>query len=340
MSKKKYLLSIFFFLIIVVITFYTIFSIDNPITIINCIKEIKITNIIIILLFILLYFVFQGIYMKLILKSLNSNISLTDGIIYSVIEFLFSGITPSSTGGQPVQLYYMKKDKIPVRKSLITLILNTIYFKLILFLFGIVIIIFYKNIIYSNIYLTIFFYLGFITDLIIVVLGFLILFKQKIIKKFLNIYYKLKLKIKHEDGIDINKIVKEKINIYNAEIKYIKSHKLEVYLGFIITLVQRVVLFSISYLIYKALGLSEYNYFYLLICQVIVQISIEAVLLPGGSGVSEFLLSLIFSSVFGASLANPSMLLTRIFTFYFPLILSLMLFILRCIKKRHIYFKK
>ena len=29
---------------------------------------------------------------------------------YSFIGFFYSGITPSATGGQPVQLYYMNKD--------------------------------------------------------------------------------------------------------------------------------------------------------------------------------------------------------------------------------------
>lgn len=29
---------------------------------------------------------------------------------YSFIGFFYSGITPSATGGQPVQLYYMSKD--------------------------------------------------------------------------------------------------------------------------------------------------------------------------------------------------------------------------------------
>ena len=31
-------------------------------------------------------------------------------IQYSFIGFFYSGITPSATGGQPVQLYYMNKD--------------------------------------------------------------------------------------------------------------------------------------------------------------------------------------------------------------------------------------
>ena len=84
------------------------------------IKNVNANYIFICILLLITYFVLQGIYMKSILKALNYDISVKKGIFYSLIEFYFSGITPSSTGGQPVQLYYMTKDKIPIRKSYIT----------------------------------------------------------------------------------------------------------------------------------------------------------------------------------------------------------------------------
>ena len=91
---------------------------------------------------IFIYFLCQGIYMKSILKALNHKITIVRGMFYSIVEFFFSGITPSSTGGQPIQLYYMSKDKIPMRKSYITLLLNTIYFKLILLFLGVIVLLF------------------------------------------------------------------------------------------------------------------------------------------------------------------------------------------------------
>ena len=121
----------------------------------------------------ILYFICQGIYMKYILKSLNVNISLRKGIFYSLVEFFFSGITPSSTGGQPLQLYYMTKDKIPMRKGYITLILNTVFFKLVLVILGIIVLIFNSSyILHSKLIYQIFFVLGFILDLVLIIFGF------------------------------------------------------------------------------------------------------------------------------------------------------------------------
>ena len=237
-------------------------------------------------------------------------------------EFYFSGITPSSTGGQPAQLYYMTKDKIPIRKSYIVLILNTIYFKLIIFILGIGVFIIGWNYILSKSVVYIFFFLlGLIVDFIIIVFSCLMLFKQNIIKKVLSYiiliaskFNFLKNKVK---SINVDDVLKK----YKNELNYIKSHKKLIILTFILTFIQRLLLFSIIYVIYRSLGFSSYNYFDLLIIQISVQVVIEAYPLPGGTGLSEEMINRFFSNL-GLEFSAVLMLLTRMFSFYIPLIIS------------------
>ena len=262
--------------------------------------------------------------MKLILKSLNYNISLRKGMLYSIIEFFFSGITPSSTGGQPVQLYYMTKDNIPIRKSYITLMLNTIYFKLIMLIFGILVLIINNSYVFDgDMIYKICFWAGFIVDSIIVLLGFMLLFKisfiELIYNKLVSLFIKFKiLRNKFNDKEKNDEV----INRYKDEINYIKNHKKLVFFTFVITFIQRLALFSIIYVIYKALGYNEYRYIELLVIQLSVQIAIEALPLPGGAGLSEKMLHKIFAVIFSVQMADVGMLLTRTFTFYVPLIIS------------------
>ena len=258
--------------------------------------------------------------MKEILKSLNFDITLRKGMFYSIIEFYFSGITPSSTGGQPVQLYYMTKDNIPIRKSYITLMLNTIYFKLIMLIFGILVLIINKSYVFnSDLVYQVCFIIGFFVDLVIVLLGVILLFKisfiEYIYNKLVNVLKKFRF-LKNKFQNENNGKVMER---YKAEIEFIKTHKLLVFYTFVITFLQRLALFSIIYVIYKALGYSEYSYIELLIIQLSVQISIEALPLPGGAGLSESMLHNIFTVVFSLQMADVGMLLTRTFTFYVPL---------------------
>lgn len=322
-NKKKYILLFLLFIFIIFLTFISIFDKNSLESIIENLKKINIFYVLICLIIICLYFILQGIYMKSILKALKQKITLKRGIFYSLVEFYFSGITPSSTGGQPVQLYYMTKDKIPIRKSYITLMLNTIYFKLIILILGIIILIFKNTYIlnHSIIYI-IFFIIGFVVDSLLIAGCLLLVFKQNFIKGILKFILKICSKFKYlsRKTKDINITII--LNKYKDELKFINNNKKIVIYNFILTFIQRLLLFSIAYIIYRSLGQHNYNYFDLLAIQVSVQIAIEALPLPGGAGISEKMFHDIFITIFGISIADVGMLLTRTFSFYIPLLVS------------------
>ena len=217
----------------------------------------------------------------------------------------------------------MTKDKIPMRKSYITLMLNTIYFKLILLILGIFVLLFKNTYLFSHsIVYIIFFGLGFLVDLLIIIGCFLFLFRQKFIKKLLNFILKICSKSKFLSSktkdVDINTILKK----YRDELKFINSNKKIVILNFLLTFIQRILLLSIAFVIYKSLGFNKYTYFDLLAIQISVQIAIEALPLPGGVGLSEKMFQDIFITIFGIGVADVGMLLTRTFSFYIPLLVS------------------
>ena len=270
--------------------------------------------------------------MKVVLKALNYDITLKKGIFYSMIEFYFSGITPSSTGGQPVQLYYMTKDNIPIRKSYITLMLNTIYFKLIMVILGILVLLINSSyVLGSALIYKVFFFIGFIFDLLIVILGFLLIFKINLVENIYNKLISFLKRFKIFGGKFKNTDTAEVMNRYREEIEFIKTHKKTVFLTFIITFIQRLLLFSIIYVVYRALGYNTYSYLNLLIIQLSVQIAIEALPLPGGAGLSEGMLHHIFVMIFSIQMADIGMLLTRAFTFYVPLLLCGIAILMKCV---------
>lgn len=335
-NKKKYLFLLLLFVVILIATYYSIFNKDSIKYIISSVKQTNFSYVLLCFLIVVLYFVLQGIYMKIILSILNKKIKLRKGILYSMVEFYFSGITPSALGGQPVQLYYMTKDKVPVRKSYIVLLLATINFKIILLILGIFVLIFKSNYVfdYSGIYIF-FFILGFIVDIITTVICYMLIFKQKYIKGIIEWFKKIGSKIKFlkkkTDSIDTNQFLKD----YRYEIMQLKSKKRYIFLAFIITFIQRLLLFSIAYVVYRSLGFNKLSYFDLVLIQVSVQIAIEALPLPGGTGLSEKAFQTIFITAFGVGFADLAMILTRTFSFYVPLILSgVVLLLVFMIKKR------
>jgi hypothetical protein len=335
MNKKKIVISIIFFLIIFGATFYIIFSKNNVSDIYNAMRSINISYIMICIALCILYFIAQGIYMKIILKTMKINISLPKGIFYSTLEFFFSGTTPGSTGGQPVQLYYMAKDKIPNEKSLIVLITDSLLFKLFLVIFGIMIIAFDNDLIFNNeIYNTLLFFWGLIVDIIIIVFCLLLMFSKKLIVKIIYSFYKILNKITKKE-INIQEKAKNIIERYCNNANYIKSHRKEMIIGTIIIFIQRILMFSITYVIYRGFGFNEISYIRILLLQVFIQITIEGLPFPGGTGAIETISNNIYITIFG-ELTVVGTLLNRTLSFYLPLMVIAIVIVIVSRKKYYI----
>ncbi len=56
--------------------------------------------------------------------------------LFSSIGFFFSCITPSASGGQPAQIYYMRRKNIPIPVATLVLMIVTITYKAVLVLVG------------------------------------------------------------------------------------------------------------------------------------------------------------------------------------------------------------
>ena len=323
-SKKKYLLSVIFFVVLLILTFYLLFKNNDIAQVLSSLKNISYEYIAIGALLIFIYLFTESIYIKLILKSLNQKIHLWKGFVYSCIEFYFSAITPSSTGGQPAQAYYMAKDGIPFTKSSVTLLLNTITFKLVLLFMGLIAIIFYPSLIFNNSTLfTIIFIFGIVVNLLVIAACLMLMYSKRWVKNIavfcINLGAKLHI-VKDKD----QKLESFYTHLaeYQESAKYIRDH-LSVSINVcLITFVQRLAMFSIAFVVYKAFGLTGYSYIELVIIQIALAIAIDSLPLPGGIGASEVMLLLIYNKVFGELVAMPAMLVTRGLGYYLCLILS------------------
>ena len=322
--NKKYLFSIIFFFVMLILTFFILFK-DNDIKqVISVAKSVQIHYLAICLLLVILYLLFEAFYILITFKSLKQKTTLSKCFAYSCIEYYFSAMTPSSTGGQPFQSYYMAKDNIPVSKSTIVLLLNTLTFKLILLLLGIVCLGIKPNIILSNgVLFNILFILGFVINLTVIILCLLVMKSKRKVKKFvvfiINILSKLHLKKNAEETI---KKIDDYMDDFKKGVKYIKEHPVVTLKVLGLTLLQRVSLFSIGFVVYLAFGLRGYSFIDSLAIQVAIAIAIDSLPFPGGMGITEVMMLKIYTGIYGNALLTASVLLTRLFSYYFCLIFS------------------
>ena len=110
---------------------------------------------------------------------------------------------------------------------------------------------------------------------------------------------------------------------YRKASVFLKANKLVIFNTTMITFVQRILLFAVTYVVYRSFGLNEQSLLTMILLQAAISVSVDMLPLPGGMGISERLFLQIFAPLFGSTaLTLSGMLLSRGISYYMLVILS------------------
>ena len=123
-DKKKYWSSLAFLAALFALTILLLFRDCNPKELVANIKQANPLFLLAGLGIMFCYISCESLNTKRIMATFNQKLSLWQCLKYAFIGFYFCAITPSATGGQPAQIYYIRKDKIPVAFSTLTHLIN------------------------------------------------------------------------------------------------------------------------------------------------------------------------------------------------------------------------
>ena len=243
--------------------------------------------------------------------------------LFSSVGFFFSCITPSASGGQPMQIYYMKKEKISIPVSTVILMIVTITYKLVLVVIGIGIAIFGRGFLHKYLEgILPVFYLGLALNIFCVtfmtILVFHPLLAKAIMVKGMKLLERLHM-VKKKDGR--LKKLEDSMDTYRNTAAYLKNNPFVIVKVIGITFIQRMALFAVTWFVYQAFGLHGTGFWEILFLQAVISVSVDMLPLPGGMGISETLFLNIFSPVFGGLLL-PGMVLSRGLGYYGELLIS------------------
>lgn len=323
--NKRRLIDILFLLIIFGLTIYYIFygqDVDLQ-TLFERICEANIWWLLLAVVSIVAHVFSESCVIHFLFKDIGIYTKRFTCFLYSCVGFFFCCITPSSTGGQPAQMFYMKKNKIPVSISSVVMMIITIAYKLVLVVVGLFLVLFDHKFIEKYLSgIMFFFVLGIVINVVFVAFMFLILFNQtiakKLIKGLLHFIQKIHLLKKSEK---IEKRIDNFLNSYTETAKYLKSHVFIFIKALLITTFERFSYFFVTYFVYKAYGLSGSSMYVVVMLQCVISLSVDMLPLPGGMGITEVLFKRIYLPIFGEALLLPGMILSRSLTFYTELIL-------------------
>lgn len=331
-SIKEILKDLFLFVSLIIITLVVIFNNNNFKETMRIIANVNYGYILLGIVVMIFYFVFESLNIKNILRRLRTKVSVIKGIKYSLIGFFFSGITPAASGGQPMQIYYMKKDNIPVTQSTLTLLMQVCSFHTMTIICGVVGLIWNYKILPKNfIWL---FILGIFCKSLALILMLICLFSQKLSKKLVNIFIKILEKFRYKKVDMVRENINNSLNEYNEGAIFIKKHRKIFLQSLFFVLLQTLVYYMVPYFVYRSFGLNSYSMTKIMFIQAMLYIIVSSIPLPGAVGVSEAAFLHIYLTIFGKDMLASATLLTRGINFYLFVLFGFVMTVFTIIKNK------
>ncbi len=329
MKKKRSLFSIIYIsLTIIVIAAILIFG-TNIEDIGEALKNFKIWWLIACIGALMLYWLTDGLLLHDITAYMYKRESLLQSIKVGIIGLYYGALTPSSTGGQPMQVVYMRRNKMPVGTATCIVCIKFVVYELSLctiFIIGMII----RGADYYHssteaFWLAMF---GFVINLVAVFFIILTIVNKKLVLKVGNWLIRLCSRIKIVKNKDHTLENFEKsIDDYHTAASYISRYKLRALGSYLISTINLAFLFVIPYLIYLSFGFSQHTVFDMFIMESFLFLAVSFFPLPGAAGASETGFMLFFGQFFGV-VTLVAMLIWRFITYYLMLIVGSVLVVL------------
>ena len=220
-----------------------------------------------------------------IISSYKSGYSLKKAFKLIIITKFFNGITPFSSGGQPMQIYYMHKDKISVGNATLALLINLSSFQIITLSFAFISVGFnHDHMTQGLVWL---FIVGVVLNSTALALFLIGIFSRRLSNALIKFAVKVLrfFKIKNVDKKQ-EKMEAELTN-YQASAKYIKENKFLIVRTIFTTLIQITIYYTIPYWVYLAFNLHDYNILQVIALQAVLYATTSGIPLPGAVGVTE-----------------------------------------------------
>ena len=322
-DKKKALLNAVFLITVFSLTMYLVFRGEDIHKIKAVIREADVSFLLIGMVCVVFFILGESLIIFYMMRSLGAKVKMGHCALYSFVGFFFSCITPSATGGQPMQIYYMKKDRLPIPVTTLVLMIVTITYKAVLVVIGGVMCIFGHGFLVRYMGELIWvFYVGVALNVFCVALMLVLVFAPGLAKWIMvkGLALLERFRLLRPKATRLEKL-EASMDLYHETAAFWAGHKGIIFNVFVITFVQRVILFTVTYWVYRALGLRGCDIFTITVLQAVISVSVDMLPLPGGMGISETLYMVMFVPVFGEVLL-PSMLLSRGIAYYGQLLLS------------------
>lgn len=324
MNKKK----IINFLLLLIVTFLVLFFSlkDNYKETIEILKTLNKGWILVAFLLIISYWFFKAIALNKIIKTFKEDYNMKKSFKFILEINFFNAITPFSSGGQPFELYKLKKEKLKMADATTVVIEQFVVYQIALVTLGLIAIItnhlfhiFPNNSVLKNLVT-----FGFIVNTLVTLILFLLAFTKKtnkiIVDKVIKILHKIKIVKNEEKQIEkFNKYINELYDGTKSLLKDKKSFMGMIFMNFMGLICLYLVPLAI---LYSTGNYTNFNGLTSIVSSAYVMLIGSFVPIPGGTGGLEFGFIKFYGNFVKGSLLTAIMIVWRFITYYIPMVIG------------------
>lgn len=260
---------------------------------------------------------------RLVLKHLGHCVPYRRCLGYSFTGFYFSSITPSATGGQPAQVYYMSKDGLPPALGALDMLLLTICYQIASLILGGAAFVLRPGALLEFEGLGLLLLYGSFSTLLLTAAILMVMFAPRwaegIANQVLHLLERLRLLRQAQSA-------RSKLELQLAEYRRgaacLRTCPSLLPALLALSLLQLLALYLVPFAVYCAFGLTGHTAIELACVQALLTLAVSTLPLPGAVGPSEGGFLKAFTPFFGSSLVTPAMLVSRGISFYAFLLIS------------------
>lgn len=330
-NKDKKILIINIILVIAIcigVTIYMI-NVDGIDNIVAVLKAADYKWVLIGLLCLIGMWIAEAITVHIPIKKLYPDNKFSTSFKATMVGQLFNNLTPFASGGQLMEAYEFSKSGKRVSDALSILSMKFVIAQTTLIIFTMLVVIsqfsFFAEAFKSYVWIGI---IGILLNILIIILLFLAGTKKEFVMRISRSIIKLVGKIrigKFRFIKDVDaKIEKfdESVTNFSNQFKEMKKQRKTVIEIAIIGLIQSILYYAITYMVYRAFGNSGTNFLQIITVQAFLMLIMTVTPTPGAGLGAEGGFFLLFNSIFKNGTINMSILFWRIYIFYLPIIVG------------------
>lgn len=299
--------------------------------IVSILTKIKLSYLFVAFIVLLIADLFKGYALYMVTKEFKQEYRFIDAYKLNLISNFFNGITPFSSGGQPYQVYYLKKNHdVDYSKGTSIVFQNFLTQQIAIVVLTTIAVI--LNEIFKFIPIDPFLkqisFLGYIVNFVIMVVLLIINYDRNgnhfLVRKLMVLLNKVKL---------LNRTTLDRTNEYldgfYKSVKHLRERKYLLLKGIIFNIITLIGTFGLTLIVFYSAGLSQHlSFITILIAMNYITLVCSFVPIPGGTIGYEVGFITFFGFLLKGPILKAGMLLSRFVTYYFITILGGIIFLL------------